>query len=265
MADNFAFNIFENNENDCDYNNNNNNRNRAPPLPEVWIFGYGSLIWNPGFEYSKCITGYIRGYDRRFWQGNVVHRGTESKPGRVATLIENKEGITWGVAYKITGDLALQYLDQRECKLGGYETTYTKFYPRIATEHSAMSGEAFPVLLYIATSSEHNRYWLGEDKLEMIAQQIVESRGMAGHNVEYLVRLAMFMREELPGIYDEHIFELDRLVREELIKRKISLYSVMGSTPGRIRRDSHEEQRRQPLTFEFSSRVPDKKLRCLNI
>lgn len=69
-----AFNIFEN---DCD--NLNNNRRRDPPLPEVWIFGYGSLIWHPGFEFSKCITGYIRGYDRRFWQGNVVHRGIENK------------------------------------------------------------------------------------------------------------------------------------------------------------------------------------------
>lgn len=126
-----------------------------------------------------------------------------------------------------------------------------------------MSGEAFPVLLYIATPT--NQYWLGEDKLETIAEQIVECRGKSGHNVEYLLRLAIFIREELPGIYDDHIFELEKLVREQLIKRKICLLSVMGSMPEPIRRDSHQEQRRQPLTFEFSSRVPDKKLRCLNI
>lgn len=45
----------------------------------VWIFGYGSLCWYPGFEYEKCITGYIRGYVRRFWQGNTTHRGTLEK------------------------------------------------------------------------------------------------------------------------------------------------------------------------------------------
>lgn len=45
----------------------------------IWVFGYGSLCWYPGFEYSKCITGYIRGYSRRFWQGNVTHRGTKEK------------------------------------------------------------------------------------------------------------------------------------------------------------------------------------------
>jgi cation transport protein ChaC len=126
-----------------------------------------------------------------------------------------------------------------------------------------MSGEAFPVLLYIALPT--NPHWLGEDDLSTIAQQIVESRGFSGHNVEYLLRLAMFMREELPGIYDAHIFELEKHVREQLMKRKICLNSVMGSMPERVRRDSHEQERRQPLTFEFSSRVPDKKLRCLNI
>jgi cation transport protein ChaC len=73
----FAFNIFNDSENDCDYKNKRNSR--PPPLPEVWIFGYGSLIWYPGFEYQKCVTGYIRGYERRFYQGNTYHRGTESK------------------------------------------------------------------------------------------------------------------------------------------------------------------------------------------
>ena len=47
--------------------------------PHCWVFGYGSLCWFPGFEYNKCITGYIRGYNRRFWQGNTTHRGTKDK------------------------------------------------------------------------------------------------------------------------------------------------------------------------------------------
>lgn len=52
--------------------------------PAVWVFGYGSLCWYPGFEYTKCITGYIRGYTRKFWQGNTTHRGTPDKVSFIA-------------------------------------------------------------------------------------------------------------------------------------------------------------------------------------
>lgn len=45
----------------------------------LWVFGYGSLCWNPGFEFEKAVTGYIVGYSRKFWQGNSTHRGTQQK------------------------------------------------------------------------------------------------------------------------------------------------------------------------------------------
>lgn len=230
----------------------------------VWVFGYGSLCWYPGFEYTKCVTGYIRGYSRRFWQGNATHRGTEKEPGRVVTLVNDKMGITWGCAYKITGTTALNYLKHRECSLGGYITQYTKFYPRIATDDMGISGEAFPALLYIAT--EDNCHWMGEAPLNDIASQIVNCKGPSGHNVEYLIRLADFMRDDLKGaaVCDDHLFELEKLVRDLLAERNVCVSSLMGNTPERIRRDSHEEMRR-PTTFEFTSRVPDTKLRCLNI
>lgn len=42
----------------------------------IWVFGYGSLCWHPGFDYDKSTTGYVKGYTRKFWQGNDQHRGT---------------------------------------------------------------------------------------------------------------------------------------------------------------------------------------------
>ena len=57
----------------------------------IFIFGYGSLTWKPDFEYSRRILGYIKGYERRFWQGSTYHRGTPAKPGRCLTLTKVEE------------------------------------------------------------------------------------------------------------------------------------------------------------------------------
>uniref|UniRef100_A0A1A9X2C8 glutathione-specific gamma-glutamylcyclotransferase n=1 Tax=Glossina brevipalpis TaxID=37001 RepID=A0A1A9X2C8_9MUSC len=230
--------------------------------PSCWVFGYGSLCWNPGFEYERSITGYIKGFVRRFWQGNVTHRGTLEKPGRVATLVEDYEGLCWGCAYKITGQTALDYLKQRECTLGGYRTVKTKFYPRIASYDTPFIGKAEEVIVYLA--DDNSRHWLGEDIPENIAQQIVECRGASGHNAEYLLRLAKFMHDELPDVDDEHLFQLEYLVLNELQQRKIPLESVMGTNPAQIHRDPQENLIKSP-NFQFSSRMPERKLRCLNI
>ena len=45
----------------------------------LWVFGYGSLCWRPGFEYGDSVIGHIRGFSRKFWQGNSTHRGTPEK------------------------------------------------------------------------------------------------------------------------------------------------------------------------------------------
>ncbi|KAK8384389.1 hypothetical protein O3P69_009296 [Scylla paramamosain] len=103
----------------------------------LWVFGYGSLCWMPGFQFGGSAVGYIQDYVRRFWQGNTTHRGTPAQPGRVATLVEEKEGCTWGVAYELKGEAALQYLEKREVALGGYNTSVVTFFPR-DPKHAAL-------------------------------------------------------------------------------------------------------------------------------
>lgn len=252
----------------------------------LWIFGYGSLCWHPGFEFDKSVTGYVTGYSRKFWQGNTTHRGTENKPGRVATLVEDKEGIVWGRAFEVRGEAALPYLDTRECKLGGYHLKFTTFYPRLSSPYSSDSESSegstapvsFPAVFYIATPT--NKHWLGDAPLTEIASQIVECSGPSGHNVEYLLRLAGFMHEFVPEALDEHLFTLEFLVRSRIKEQNLCLKTLMGGAPipaspprtppheledGEVDEAAGGEPFVRPDSFQYTSRVPPKKLRCLNI
>lgn len=263
----------------------------------LWVFGYGSLIWNPGFKYKKATIGHVRGYVRRFWQGNTVQRGTADQPGRVATLIEEGEGRTWGVAFELSEEdtaTTFNYLHKRETHLGGYRTSIVHFQPKDASQ------SAFPVLVYVATP-ESDAY-LGPAPVVDLASEIVAARGVCGHNVEYVVRLADFMRHALPEITDDHLYALEDHVRIEIKERNLCFRTLMGPDyrepsyknvllnradgpvahlddnnnnndgaavvgggGGRADPDDDRPPREDPSTFLYASRVPPKKLRCLNV
>ncbi|XP_043930138.1 glutathione-specific gamma-glutamylcyclotransferase 1 [Protopterus annectens] len=174
----------------------------------LWIFGYGSLVWKPDFEYTSCKVGFIRGYNRRFWHGDTFHRGNEKMPGRVVTLVEECDACTWGVAYEIRDHQiapALDYLCIRESKRGGYKTQLVEFIPR--EEEVDCDGINIMALVYIATPE--NPIYLGPAPPEQIAAEIAISRGQSGHNLEYLIRLADFMRLFCPDVEDDHLFAIE--------------------------------------------------------
>ncbi|XP_072402363.1 glutathione-specific gamma-glutamylcyclotransferase 1 [Diabrotica undecimpunctata] len=231
----------------------------------LWVFAYGSLCWKPGFEFHKAITGFVKGYERRFWQGNKTHRGTCDQPGRVATLVEDEVGKVHGVAFAISGEAAIPYLSQRECKLGGYISHFTDFYP--------LQGESFKVLVYIATPN--NPHWMGQADAKTLAEQIVKCKGASGSNVEYVLRLANFVREHFSDQQDPHLFELEREVLMLVRNERLCLETLMGDGEGCVSfikgqfgsstSQQLEVEEDRTDTHKFTMRIQATKLRCLNI
>lgn len=112
---------------------------------------------------------------------------------------------TWGVAFEVTGaqvEESLNYLNVRETVCGGYSTKMVEF-------HAANDESQPPVqaLLYIATAD--NPLYLGSASAEEIGAQIAISHGKTGHNLEYLLRLAQFMRSSCPQVNDHHLFAVE--------------------------------------------------------
>ncbi|KAK6037075.1 ChaC-like protein [Cooperia oncophora] len=96
----------------------------------MWIFGYGSLLWNPNFPFVQQLPGVVPGYARRFWQLSPDHRGTPEKPGRTVTLVPDEKSVCWGIAFEVAEeDVAStrKYLDFRE--KAGYSLVTVMFKP----------------------------------------------------------------------------------------------------------------------------------------
>jgi len=179
----------------------------------LWIFAYGSLCWRPGFENEEMVLGHVKGFVRRFWQGNTVHRGSMDKPGRVATLVPDQQGETWGCAFRVKPSkcrAALKYLENRETKLGAYECKVTVFYPS--------EGNRQPVqcLLYVAMPG--NEHWRGPADSHDIADEVISAVGICGSNLDYVFDLTTFLRSH--RFEDAHLFELEVIIKEKLASRK---------------------------------------------
>eukprot|EP01127_Copromyxa_protea_P011738 TRINITY_DN2976_c0_g1_i1.p1 TRINITY_DN2976_c0_g1~~TRINITY_DN2976_c0_g1_i1.p1 ORF type:complete len:199 (+),score=19.93 TRINITY_DN2976_c0_g1_i1:312-908(+) len=167
---------------------------------DVWIFGYGSLMWNPSFPFEQRLSGFVKNWSRQFWQGSTDHRGVPGSPGRVVTLVPAEDSIVWGVCYQLSKenkDQVLEYLNFRE--KGGYSQLEVDVW-----ENDKEVPTLTKVLMYIALPD--NEEYLGASCIKSMASQIFHSVGPSGPNIEYFLKLVHTLHEM--GVTESHLLEL---------------------------------------------------------
>jgi cation transport protein ChaC len=162
-----------------------------------WVFGYGSLIWNPGFPFLSSERALLRGAHRSLSIYSHRHRGTKDKPGLVFGL--SRGGSCRGVAYEVAGAKwpdVFDYLEAREQDTGVYRTTWRSV--------ALGGGKRVRALTYLV--NESHPQFAGELDVAEQVRLVLGGSGEAGHNTEYVRNTA---RQLLAlGIRDEALMSI---------------------------------------------------------
>lgn len=163
---------------------------------ELWVFGYGSLMWRPGFDFVSSHQARISGYHRAFCVYSHHHRGTPEKPGLVLGL--SRGGACRGLLYQVAADKAeetIAYLRARE------QVTLVYREARVAALRLTDGTRIAGVLTYVADPA-HPQYagrLDGETQAALIARGI----GRSGDNPAYLADMVAHLRHM--GIRDDSL------------------------------------------------------------
>ncbi len=188
----------------------------------IWVFGYGSLIWKPGFDFAEHQRAVLAGYRRRFCMTSVHYRGTPEVPGLVLALDLDAGGDCAGVAYRLpeaTAEAALATLRERELVSYAYDEALLPV--------TLEDGRVVEAIAYVVNRA-HAQY-RGDLDLEGQAEVIARAIGPMGPNADYLGNTVASLGAL--GLHDPELWELDALVRARLSNRESPPPPEEGATP----------------------------------
>lgn len=164
---------------------------------DTWVFGYGSLMWRPGFTHAEVRAATLEGFHRDLCLISIHYRGTREKPGLVCGL--RPGGRCVGRALRLepgTRAAALKYLDDREL--------ITKIYIPRHLLVTLDTGRQITARVYVSDAT-HEQY-VGDWPDEKKAAHVVQGVGSEGRSLDYLANIARHL-DEL-GIADANITRL---------------------------------------------------------
>ena len=171
----------------------------------VWVFGYGSLMWNPDIKLAEKRTGTVTGYRRSLCLKSLVYRGTPDYHGLVFGL--DKGDSCQGMAYRIAEENILSEMNkiwEREMFAGTYIPTWVK----VRTKHGSVSAVTFVI------NHKHEHY-IPNLEVEEIVERVVRAQGICGSCHEYVQNTVKSLHHL--GLRDHYLEHLLTLIEDSLI------------------------------------------------
>ncbi len=181
------------------------------PKGDLWIFGYGSLIWKPGFDYFEARPAKLIGEHRALCIYSFVHRGTPEKPGLVLGL--DRGGACQGMAYRVAEarrDEIIAYLRARE----QVTSVYREVVRSVWLDGDAR--ERVSAIAYVADRG-HEQY-AGRLSLNEQLHLVRGGHGSSGANDEYVIETVTAL--EAMSIRDSQLHQLAAMLRGDTAPKR---------------------------------------------
>jgi len=175
---------------------------------ELWVFAYGSLIWNPDFDFTTQLRAVAHGWHRSFCLKLTRWRGTRERPALMLAL--DRGGTCVGIAYKlVSGDIKAQLIRLMERELDAIPATNVPKWISVSTKSGPIKALTFAAL-------PTGRAYAGRLPLKDVATVLATAAGHWGSSAQYAFNTISKLEEH--GIRDRNLWALQRMLADEIIR-----------------------------------------------